>query len=168
MRCGQFAGRIDDLHPHRDERTVAHRGQELAALRWTALALQDPAEVGNPVEGHDEDLLGRLGPVFAPIPGRHADLLPVGGPVACTVVACRVHERLAEHRPAAVALLPRPRKPAHRHRKGPGGEIVDPDPGEGAHTCGFRGTCHPLFGREDHRGEDAGSKPVDDALIAAL
>ena len=128
MRCGQFAGRIDDLHPHRDERTVAHRGQELAALRWTALALQDPAEVG--VEGHDEDLLGRLGPVFAPIPGRHADLLPVGGPVACTVVACRVHERLAEHRPAAVALLPRPRKPAHRHRKGPGGEIVDPDPGK--------------------------------------
>ena len=126
MRCGQLAGRIDDLHPHRDERIVAHRARGLRPLRRTAFALQNRAEVG--IEGHDEDLLRRLGPASAPMTGRHADLLPVGGPVTCAVVARRIHEGLAENRSAPVPLLPHVRKLAHRHRKSPGGEIVDPDP----------------------------------------
>ena len=127
MLCGQPAGRLDDLHPHRDERIVAHRERRrLSPLRWTVPALQDPTEVG--IEGHDENLLRRLASASAPVPGRHADLLPVGGPVARTVVASRIHERLAEHRSARVPLLPLIGKPTHRHRKGLGGEIVDPDP----------------------------------------
>ena len=106
----------------------SHRERRrLSPLRWTAPALQDPTEVG--IEGHDENLLRRLAPASAPVPGRHADLLPVGGPVARTVVASRIHERLAEHRSARVPLLPLIGKPTHRHRKGLGGEIVDPDPG---------------------------------------
>ena len=43
-------------------------------------------------------------------------------------MARRIHEGLAEHRPASVPLFPRVRKLSHRHRKGSGGEVVDPDP----------------------------------------
>ena len=67
----------------------------------------------------DEDLLRRLGPASAPMTGRHADLLPVGGPVLRRRGASDL--RRSRREPAGTV-----RKPAHRHRKGREARLSDP------------------------------------------